>query len=285
MWAAAVAMIAMIAGQAVLGWNVSKMQRKITAETSRAQAEQQRLAANNQADAAIAQADLMERDAQQIERQGHAFEAQGLVDSANAQRAAIDARQQGGLISGEARSLAAASGMGMNSPSIARQLARIEHATDYARDMNLAQGAQARKNSQLQARDAMAQAASQRYASTLQRQSADWIRAGGENQANQTIWLGKVQNQIAKAQAKQGLFGAGAQAVGTAAAAYGGGGTTPATTTTTVAASQYRPIAVSSQQSPMYVRYGGGGYQSPYNGYQYTGPGTDYYNNRNYGYG
>lgn len=285
MWAAIIAVVALAVSGGVMRWQAGKMQRDLNSKLASRQAYEQQLTANAEADSAMAKADLMDRDAATIDRQANAYEAQGLVDSANAQRAAIASRQQGNMVAGQGRSLAAASGFSMDSPSIVRYLGAVDRANDVSAGMNLAAGQQARTNSLLQATDSRAQAASQRYSASLQRYGADWMRSSGANQAALTRWQSKVQNAIDKENARAGLTQMGAQTAGTAYSMYAGGASGAAVgaagSAGSAQAANYHPIATGSAsgQSAMYANYGAGGYQSPYGPYNYSslyGPNSVY---------
>lgn len=129
-------------------------------------------------------------------RQGEALRARGLQQAAAGQRAAIEERRQGNLLSGRARALAAASGFKMDSPSIVDHLADIDTDTDYRTSVTMAQGEQA--------------AADSFY-------SAQMTEAGG----SASEWAGNSEQQLAGQKANASLLQGAMQAGTYGAYAYG----------------------------------------------------------------
>lgn len=179
----------------------------------------------------------------------------GIAEQAKSQRVALQQREAANLVSGRARALAAASGATGGSPNIINALAKIGQRGDYNTALALWQGGEARRllNYQAQTQTEMGAAA---------RRTGEYQKEMSEQQAAATM-----QAAIGSA-ASQAFGGAG----NVQAAQYGGTSTTPTsntpttynpnTNTATMGGYQMGGSNTSYYSSPMYARYGQGGYQN-----------------------
>lgn len=165
-----------------------------------------------------------------------AMDIQAGQERAAAQRAMLAERQQGALISGRTRALAAASGASLASPSIIKAMADASNVEDYRVGMARYEGANRATNLEY---------------------GADVTRAGGQYDAN----MGKFQQGMANQQANMAIFGSAMNAASmgmNAASAMpsgGGGGAVPGLE---MGGWSNSPSLLQSG-SPMYQRYGFGG--------------------------
>lgn len=192
------------------------------------QAQQIRAAGKAQKEAAKYQARLGEARALSLEQQA----GQELAIS---QRNVLAARNQGALISGRARALAAFSGAGMSSPTIVNNLADLAGAEDYAVGMTKYEGE--------------SEAQRLRYGATLERTGAQAEREAGQ-----------FQNSLARAQANLAILKSVLRSGEMGMSAYSG---MPASSPETTSAFQMGGFntspALLQMGSPMYQKYGQGG--------------------------
>jgi len=170
-----------MAGMQVLGGVMQYQQQKAAGKAAVKAAKYEQLLANNRATS---------------------MEVQAGQERATAQRSMLGERQQGALISGRARALAAASGASLSSPSVIKALADIGSIEDY-RVGTVRQGGEQ-------------QAINLEYGAKLE-------RAGGKN----ALETARFQRDLGTAQAQAGLVNMGASLIGSGAgmyAKYGSGG-------------------------------------------------------------
>lgn len=188
---------------------------------------------------------------QLAESRALALEQQAGQEQASAQRNMLAERQQGALISGRSRALAAASGADMSSPSIVHGLADLAGVEDYRTQSALFEG--------------NTRAASLRYGAGVE-------RAGGQA-ARQA---GSFEERLANARANASMLASIGQAGMTGLSAYGmsGGGGAAAVTPTQNTPTWMNPGGAQMGQyqlgwsnspsmlqygSPMFAKYGQGG--------------------------
>ncbi len=164
-----------------------------------------------------------------------AMDIQAGQERAAAQRAMLAERQQGALISGRTRALAAASGASLASPSIIKAMADASNVEDYRVGMARYEGAN--------------RAANLEY-------GADVTRAGGQYDAN----MGKFQQGMANQQANMAIFGGAmnAASMGMNAASAMPSDDDDAVPGLEMGGWSNSPSLLQSG-SPMYQRYGFGG--------------------------
>lgn len=178
------------------------------------------------------------------ENQAQSMEAQAGQELAASQREMLAQRQQGALISGRARALAAASGADLSSPTLVSDLAAISNSEENRVGMSRFQGENA--------------AANLRYGAGI-------TRAQGQASAQ----AGTFENRLANARANSAILGSiiGAAGTGMAASNYVGSGSGQVSNPPPPSGgqmSQYQmgwsstPSLLQSS-SPMYAKYGQGG--------------------------